>query len=130
MAEAVTEGAREVEGIEVCLYRVADAKAEDLADAEAIILRAPTQNAKVPPEMSEFLKAMEQVHLTGKTWAVFGSYGWSWEAVSLIRSALVAQGVRVPGVGVRAKRTPDQEALGNCWELGQAVAKRLTAGTE
>jgi multimeric flavodoxin WrbA len=37
MAKGVAEGTREVEGMEVALHRVAEAKAEDLADADAII---------------------------------------------------------------------------------------------
>jgi len=111
MAQAVAEGAREVEGIQVTLKRVSEANVEELADAEAIILGAPTRNTKVAAGTSQFLKRMENAPLRGKLGAAFGSYGWSGEAVGLIRSALTRQGLRVPGAGVRAKRTPDQGAL-------------------
>jgi len=129
MAQAVAEGAREVEGIQVTLKRVGEANVEELADAEAIILGSPTRNTKVPAAMSQFLKRMEEVPLRGKMGAAFGSYGWSGEAVGLIRSAVTRQGLRVPGAGVRAKRTPDQGALEKCRALGTGVATRLVEGT-
>ena len=129
MAQAVAEGAGEVEGIQVTLKRVSEANVEELADAEAIILGAPTRNTKVPAAMSQFLKRMENAPLRGKLGAAFGSYGWSGEAVGLIRSALTRRGLRVPGAGVRAKRTPDQGALEKCRALGAGVASRLVEGT-
>lgn len=125
MAEAVAQGAREVSEVEVVLANVGQASEEQLAEADGIVLGAPTRNTKVPPAMSQFLDHMKKVPLSGKQGAVFGSYGWSGEAVGLLRSALVALGVRVPGVGIRAKRTPDAKALEQCVELGRSLAQRL-----
>jgi flavorubredoxin len=130
MAQAVAEGAREVGGVQVLLKKVSEASVEELADADAIILGAPTRNAKVAPLMGQFLKDMKRASLRGKLGAAFGSYGWSGEAVGLIRSAMISQGIRVPGVGVRAKRTPDQASLEKCRQLGMRVAASLVEGTE
>jgi len=125
MAKAVAQDAREVPEVEVMLANVGQASEAQLTEADAIILGAPTRNTKVPPAMSQFLDRMKQAPLRGKLGAVFGSYGWSGEAVGLLRSALVAQGVQVPGAGIRVKRTPDAEALGQCRQLGRSVAQRL-----
>ena len=125
MAQAVAEGARQVPGVEVALRSLNEAKAQELAEAEGIIVGAPTRNTKVPPGMGQFLERLRQVPLKGKLGASFGSYGWSGEAPALIRSSLVAQGLLVPWVGVRAKRAPDAQALENCRELGESVARRL-----
>jgi flavorubredoxin len=125
MAKAVAQGAREVSEVEVVLASVGQASEEQLAEVDGIILGAPTRNTKIPPAMSQFLDRMKQAPLSGKLGAVFGSYGWSGEAVGLLRSALAAQGVRVSGVGVRAKRTPDAQALKQCEDLGRSVAQRL-----
>ena len=107
------------------LESVTQARAQHLAEADAVILGAPTRNAKIPPAMKRFLKDLKQAPVHGKLGAVFGSYGWSGEAVPLMRSSLVALGMRVPGVGVRAKRTPDAAALDKCRSLGASVAHRL-----
>ena len=125
MAEAVAQGAREVPEVEVVLANVGQASEAQLTEADGIILGAPTRNTKVPPAMNQFLDRMKQVPLRGKLGAVFGSYGWSGEAMGLLRSALVAQGVQVPGAGIRVKRTPDAEALEQCRELGRSVAQHL-----
>jgi flavorubredoxin len=129
MAQAVAEGARAVEDVRVVLKKVSEASVEELGDADAIILGAPTRNAKVAPLMAQFLKDMKRASLQGKLGAAFGSYGWSGEAVGLIRSAMISQGIRVPGVGVRAKRTPDAASLQNCRDLGTRVATQLVEGT-
>jgi flavorubredoxin len=128
MAEAVAKGAREVPEVEVVLTNVGQASEGQLAEVDGIILGAPTRNTKLPPAMSQFLDRMKKVPLSAKQGAVFGSYGWSGEAVGLLRSALVALGVRVPGVGIRAKRTPDAKALEQCAELGRSMAQRLLEG--
>jgi flavorubredoxin len=107
------------------LTNVGHASEAQLTEADGIILGAPTRNTKVPPAISQFLDLMKQVPLRGKLGAVFGSYGWSGEAVGLLRSALVAQGVRVPGAGIRVKRTPDTEAWEQCRQLGRSVAQHL-----
>ena len=107
------------------LANVGQASEAQLTEADGIILGAPTRNTKVPPAMSQFLDRMKQVRLRGKLGAVFGSYGWSGEAVGLQRAAQVAQGVGVPGAGIRAKRTPDAEALEQCRQLGRSVARQL-----
>ncbi|MGB9301639.1 MAG: flavodoxin domain-containing protein [Anaerolineae bacterium] len=125
MAEGVAQGAREVPEVEVVLANVGQASEAQLTEADGIILGAPTRNTKVPPAMSQFLDRMKQGPLRGKLGAVFGSYGWSGEAVGLLRSALVAQGVQVPGAGIRVKRTPDAEALEQCRQLGRSVGQRL-----
>jgi flavorubredoxin len=129
MAQAVADGAREVEDVQVLLKKVSEASVEELADADAIILGAPTRNAKVAPLMAQFLKDMKGMPLQGKLGAAFGSYGWSGEAVGVIRSAMISQGIRVPGVGVRAKRTPDAASLQKCRDLGARVATQLVEGT-
>jgi flavorubredoxin len=125
MADAVAQGAREVPEVEVVLVNVGQASEAQLTEADGIILGAPTRNTQVPPGMSQFLERMKQVPLSGKLGAVFGSYGRSGEAVGLLRSALVAQGVQVPGAGLRVKRTPDPAALGQCRELGRSMAQHL-----
>jgi flavorubredoxin len=125
MAEAVAQGAREVPEVEVVLANVGQASEAQLTEADGLILGAPTRNTQIPPGMSQFLDRMKHVPVRGKLGAVFGSYGWSGEAVGLLRSALVAQGVRVPGAGIRVKRMPDPAALEECRELGRSVAQLL-----
>ena len=55
MAQSVAEGARSVEGVEVVLLSVDDVTADQLIDADAIIVGSPVYNANVTPDISKFI---------------------------------------------------------------------------
>jgi flavorubredoxin len=125
MARAVAEGAKSVEGVEVVLKRIGEAKRDDLAGADAIILGSPTHNTQPSRAMRRLLADLSKVSLKDKVGAAFGSYGWSGEAVGIIVRALKDQGTRVIGEGVRVKGSPDAGGLARCRELGRAVAENI-----
>jgi len=80
MARAVEEGIKEA-GVDVVSKRTANAKVEDLAGVDAVILGAPTYHHDLIGPMKTFLFQMEKADLNGKIGAAFGSYGWSGESV-------------------------------------------------
>jgi len=55
MAHSVAEGARSVEGAEVLLLSVDEVSADQLIEADAIIVGSPVYNANVTPEISKFI---------------------------------------------------------------------------
>ena len=55
MAQSVAEGARSVEGVEFVLLSVDDVTADQLIEADAIIVGSPVYNANVTPEISKFI---------------------------------------------------------------------------
>ena len=55
MAQSVAEGARSVEGVEVVLLSVDDVTADQLIEADAIIVGSPVYNANVTPNISKFI---------------------------------------------------------------------------
>lgn len=125
MARAVAEGAKSVEGVEVVLKRAGEARRDDLAGADAIILGSPTHNTQPSRAIRRVLAGLSKVPLKDKVGAAFGSYGWSGEAVGIMTRALEDRGVRVIGEGVRVKRAPGAEGLTRCRELGRAVAENI-----
>ncbi|MEA2007899.1 MAG: flavodoxin domain-containing protein, partial [Chloroflexota bacterium] len=94
MAQAVAEGAKSVDDVEVILKKVKEIGSE-LADADAIIIGAPTQSKQPSKAMKEFLPRLNKVSLKDKVGAAFGSYGWSGEAPGIIEKALRNQGMHV-----------------------------------
>ncbi len=74
MVKAIEEGMREV-GVEVLSKRSASAKADDLANADAVILGASTYHHDLIQSMKTFLFEMEKADLKGKIRTAFGSYG-------------------------------------------------------
>ena len=77
MAQAVEQGARAIQGLQVTLAYHADP--EDLKKADAIIIGIPTYNHQTTLDIQTLLE---------KAAAVFGSYGWSGEALKQILEIL------------------------------------------
>jgi len=55
LAQSVAEGARTIEGVEVILKSVDEVMADQLIDADAIIVGSPVYNANVTPDISKFI---------------------------------------------------------------------------
>jgi NAD(P)H dehydrogenase (quinone) len=77
MAEAVAEGAKSVQGVEVILRSIEEVLPEDLLEASAIILGSPVHNANVAPAMQEFINSwpFEGRPLQDKIGAAFSTGG-------------------------------------------------------
>jgi flavorubredoxin len=77
------------------------------------------------PQMADgmtYIKGLKPANLAG---AVFGSFGWSGEAVKDLEAVLREMKVDVVAETVSAKHVPGPDVLGKCHELGRAVASEL-----
>jgi len=126
MARAVAEGAKSVPNVKVEL--VYYAKAEDLTDADAIILGMPTYYHDIGIDMKHLLEevAAKGIKLKGKIGAAFGSYGWSGEAPSLLLEIMKKRfEMETIEPGLIAKYAPNEKTLEECRKLGKTVAERI-----
>jgi flavodoxin short chain len=124
MAEAVAQGITEA-GKEAAVAFVSEASLDELKEAKAFALGCPAMGAEVleEGEMEPFVSDVEGF-ASGKTIALFGSYGWGdgqwmrdWEDRMNAAGATVLN-----GEGVICKETPDDEALAECVALGKQLA--------
>jgi flavodoxin short chain len=127
MAEAIADGARTVDGVDVLLKDAYDAKANDVKDADAILLGGSTYNYKLIKAMDPFLKEVESLDLKGKVGAAFGSYGWSGESIPTLIKRMKSFGMNVVEPGVTAIQVPKPEDIERCFKLGRAVAQGVSA---
>ena len=118
MANAIAEGA----GAE--LFSVSDFTG-DIADYDRIAFGCSAMGDEVleESEFEPFFTAIEGA-LSGKTIALFGSYGWGdgqwmrdWEERMTGAGATL-----VGGEGLMCHETPDEEGLEACKELGRQLA--------
>jgi flavorubredoxin len=126
MARAVAEGAKSVPGVSVEL--VYYAKMEDLADADAIILGAPTYYHDISTDMKHLLEevAVKKIESKGKIGAAFGSYGWSGEAPSLLLEIMKKRfEMETIEPGLIVRYAPNEKALEECRKLGRTVAEKI-----
>lgn len=134
MADAVADGARQVEGTSVALMNVDKAKLDDMLSADAIILGSPTYYGNMSGKMKELIDKSNKFHgkLTGKVGGAFTSAGGTacGAETTLLATlqAMLVHGMIVQGrsddqpYGATAVEAPDEQAIGYCNELGTRVA--------
>ncbi len=126
MAQAVADGARTVQGVNVELsYYVA---VETLGNYDAILIGVPTYHHDMTADIKRMFEeaAEKNITLKEKIGVAFGSYGWSGEAPKLVLEIMKNRfEMNVTEPPLLAKYSPDQIALDKCKDLGKRVAERL-----
>ena len=123
MAAAVVEGAKG-KGAEVSLLTASEFSPEQVSEYDAIAFGCPSMGSEQLEE-SEFEPMFTacEGRLSGKSIALFGSYGWgdgewmrNWE------EQCIADGAVMAGEGVICNEAPDDTATEQCVALGKALA--------
>lgn len=123
MAEAVAEGARTIDGVDVVLQSHEEFNINDVKDAGAIAVGGGTYNYALTKAINPVLEALKEVGLKGKVAAAFGSYGWSGEGVPTLIEKLKEMGANVIEPGIKAKQVPDEDAIKACFMLGRSLTQ-------
>lgn len=131
MARAIADGLLE-KGVDVKLMRLRANDRSDvmteLLDAGAVVVGSPTLNNGIFPTVADMLAYMKGLKPKNKIGAVFGSYGWSGEAVTIIAQELKEMGIQLVTEPLRVPYVPDGAALERCRQLGSLLAERLIQG--
>jgi flavorubredoxin len=104
------------------------AEPKELAEADAIIVGAPTYYHDITLPMKQVLEeaAKAGVKLEGKVGAAFGSYGWSGEApkqvLEILKNRFSMKTVEPP---IEVLYEPNQAKLDDCRKLGKRVAEEI-----
>jgi len=128
MATEVREGLQEggVEVIEIDIVDLTDEMVRDeLERTQALVVGTATINHDAPPPVWRVLSLLSSVTPGGKIGAVFGSFGWSGEAVKLVEERLRGLKYSLPVEGVSFRFKPGQEDLEACREFGRQVAREV-----
>ena len=124
MAEAIGKGVTEA-GKEAIVVDVNSASLDDLKAAKGFALGCPAMGAEVleEMEMEPFVCDVEGF-ATGKTIALFGSYGWGdgqWMRDWVDRMNGAGANV-MNGEGLMCREVPDEDAINDCIALGKQLA--------
>lgn len=129
MAEAVAEGVKGTDE-ELTMKEVMDAYASEMADYDGILLGAYTWgDGELPDEFLDFFDEMDDVDLTGKKAAVFGScdssYAQYGAAVDILIEKLRQRGCEVVLDGLKVELTPKADEKELCRQFGNAFVCKL-----
>lgn len=129
-AEAIREGIlsaipdAKVELFDLVERPMADCAAA-LAASDAFLVGSPTINRDAVPPVWQLLSHVDLVNSQKKPAAVFGSFGWSGEAVPALVSRLNTMRLSVFGDGFRFTFVPSDEELEKARQFGRGFAETL-----
>ncbi len=131
MAEAVAAGAQEA-GAQVLLV---DAEREnpaalldEIEAADVLLVGSSTIAGDAVKPIWDLLNSLATLRLKGKRGGVFGSYGWSGEAIPMLEERLRSLKLQLPEPAVKAILVPTADDLAACRNLGRRVAAANQSG--
>ena len=131
MAGKVAEGVR-AGGLTPVLMSAVEVPMEKIIDefevAEGFLIGTPTLNGNVPQPILQLIANLVVLNVKGKTASVFGSYGWSGEAIKTVQDVLSSMRLRVAPEPVRVRMSPSDADLAACVEFGRKFAELVQGG--
>lgn len=129
MAKIISEGLKKAGDIKVevvDIEAVSSAELErKLAKSNAIMIGSPTINQNTLLPVYTLFSLINPIRDKGKLAAVFGSYGWSGEAVKLIENHLRNLKFEIPVEGISEKFYPNSDKSDRLIEFGKAFGEIL-----
>ena len=93
--------------------------------ASGFVIGSPTLGGHAPTQIQTALGIILSTAAKSKLAGVFGSFGWSGEAVDILESKLKDAGYRFGFEPIRVKFKPDEKTLQMCEEAGVDFAQAL-----
>lgn len=98
---------------------------EEIESADALFIGSPTINRDALKPIWDVLSVTDAVLNAGKPVGVFGSFGWSGEAVKMLVERLRSLKLNVVGEGIRANFVPSEEELAAVSEYAKEILPLL-----
>jgi len=128
MAKKVAEGA-DMPGVHVRLMNTVEAPMNEIIDeielADGVVFGTSTLNATIPKPILNIIANMVVLNVKGKLFSVFGSYGWSGEAIKMVQDILTTMRLKGGAEPVRVRLTPSEDELVQCEQLGEEFGKKV-----
>ena len=113
-------------GVDVEIFAVSEMRDDDyrnaLEQADLLLIGTPTIQRDAPPQVWHALSLISSVTPKAKLAAVFGSFGWSGEAVKMVEQRLVGLKYKLVADGLTFRFTPTKENMDSCRVFAEQVA--------
>ena len=130
IADAIAQGVART-GVRVesinCEFTPADRLLEAIRSCDAVLIGSPTLGGHAPTPIVSALGTLLAEGDRAKPVGVFGSFGWSGEALDLLESKLRDGGFRFAFEPIKVKFSPDAATLKTCEETGTGLGRQLQA---
>jgi flavodoxin len=102
IAEAISEGINNVEGVECVIKKTGEIHTDDLCDYDAILLGCPNHNQGPALNLVRFIERAAIVHLKAKMGTVFDTYTGGNKNVAVSKLETIIQ-EKLPGISLEGK---------------------------
>ena len=96
-----------------------------IRDCDALIVASCTINRDAPKPIWDALSRIDAINSRTKYAGAFGSYGWSGEAVDMIKNRLTMLNFKFIGDGIKVLFKPTREDLQKISEYTIEIASKL-----
>ncbi|WP_020677174.1 FprA family A-type flavoprotein [Geopsychrobacter electrodiphilus] len=128
MADVITTELK-AQGLDVVGFALSDMRDDDyrnaLEQADVLVIGTPTIQRDAPPQVWHALALISSVTPKSKVAAVFGSYGWSGEAVKMVEQRLTGLKYKFAAEGISFRFTPTAENLESCRKFAEQIASTV-----
>ena len=132
MARKVAEGVS-AGGITPVLLNSVETPVEEIIDrleeSVGFLIGTPTLNSNVPHPILHLIANLVVLNMKGKTASVFGSYGWSGEAIKTVQDILTSMRIKVSPEPIKVRMTPSEQDLQACFDFGRKFAESVGGST-
>jgi flavin reductase (DIM6/NTAB) family NADH-FMN oxidoreductase RutF len=108
-----------------CEFTPAEKLLESIRSCDAVLIGSPTLGGHAPTPIVSALGTLLAEGDRAKPVGVFGSFGWSGEALDLLESKLRDGGFRLAFEPIKVKFSPDAATLKTIEETGTALGRQL-----
>jgi len=122
MARKVAEGVAAaglvpvlMNGVEVPVGEMIDR----LEECVGFLVGTPTLNSNVPHPILQLIANLVVLNMKGKPASVFGSYGWSGEAIKTVQDILTSMRIKVSPEPIKVRMAPNDQDLQACVDFGK-----------
>ena len=124
LAQGVARTGVRVESIN-CEFTPAEKLLEAIRSCDAVLIGSPTLGGHAPTPIVSALGTLLAEGDRAKPVGVFGSFGWSGEALDLLENKLRDGGFRFAFAPIKVKFSPDAATLKTIEETGTALGRQL-----
>jgi flavorubredoxin len=125
--DAIVKGVGEVGGTVLSFNLSKDTDVDALTalvEAPALIIGSPTYEHEIFPKVVDFLNLLKTKKFSNRCAGIFGSFGWSGEAMRKLSGELTKLDFELVGEPLSVFGSPTEKDLEKARQLGKAVAEK------
>jgi flavorubredoxin len=119
----------EAQGLDVTGFAICGMRDDDyrnaLEQADVLVIGTPTIQRDAPPHVWHALSLISSVTPKNKLAAVFGSFGWSGEAVKMVEQRLLGLRYKLATDSISFRFTPTADNLASCRKFAGEIVNTL-----